>query len=270
MTAPHLKILIPSLLLLIIIAALAAQVKFPKETGFDQFFFGSKNLARLFAQELLNQQTQQEIAKLPGHWGIAIRDLKTGKTYLKNATDQFTAASLYKLAVMWAAFEAIDKQQVKKDDLEPQLTSMITYSDNDSAVYLAEKLGWGNIQSLMDQEGLGAIDLADPPKISAQSALTLLERIYRGSAVSPTASQEMKELLFAQTINDRIPKYLPEGVKVAHKTGELDNLRHDAGIVLGKNSHYIFVFLSETPVPEETSEQIAQLSKKIYAALENQ
>ncbi len=63
----------------------------------------------------------------------------------------------------------------------------------------------------------------------------MLEKIYLGKAVSQGASIEMKNLLLAQAVDDRIPKYLPENIKVAHKTGELDTLRHDAGIVYGEN-----------------------------------
>ena len=80
----------------------------------------------------------------------------------------------------------------------------------------------------------------------------------------------MKIFFFAKQINDRIPKYLPEDIKVGHKTGELDSLRHDVGIILGKKSDYIFVFLSNTTSTENTSEQIALLSKEVFDALENQ
>jgi len=73
------------------------------------------------------------------------------------------------------------------------------------------------------------------PQISARAAGALLEKIYLGKAVSQGASIEMKNLLLAQAVDDRIPKYLPENIKVAHKTGELDTLRHDAGIVYGEN-----------------------------------
>ena len=120
------------------------------------------------------------------------------------------------------------------------------------------------------QKGITNFDLVgqDAPQITAQAAATLLEQIYTERTVSPSASGEMKDLLLAQTVNDRIPKYLPSNVKVAHKTGELDFIRHDAGIVYGQKSHYIFVFLSETPIPEVASENIASLSRQIYNLLE--
>src|SRR3990167_3302356 len=143
---------------------------------------------------------------------------------------------------------------------------MITISDNYSAILLAQKLGWRETDLLMENEGFGEIDLVsgDGPTVSARSIGALLEKIYSNKAVSADASVQMKELLFGQRVNDRIPKYLPSFAKVGHKTGELDQIRHDAGIIYGKNSNYIFVFLSETTQPLDASETIAKLSADIF------
>ena len=269
----HLKIPKPQKILLSLFLVLAVWIfliNLNQNPSLDNYFLGAQNLffPKQANDNRINESIENQVKNLDGHWGIAIKDLKTANSYYYHETDEFKSASLYKLAVMWAAFDAIKKGQIAKEEIQPQIQSMITYSDNDSAVYLAEKLGWDNISYLMDQEGLADINLTDPPQVTANSILNLLERIYRNTAVSPAYSQDMKNLLFTQQINDRIPKYLPQNTKVGHKTGELDFLRHDAGIVIGKNSHYIFVFLTETPVPEEASDQIARLSKKIFDELE--
>lgn len=247
---------------------------------------------------------REDIPKLEGRWAVAIKGLNQNQSYFYNQDEIFTAASLYKLAVMWAAFNALDKGKLKSDQIlsgqkavldqilegkqnrnegagensatlsysvKAALDAMIAVSDNYSALLLAQHLGWTSIDQLMEKEGFADIDLAssDSPTVTARSVADLLERIYTNTAVDAQASEAMKNLLFAQTINDRIPKYLPMDVKVAHKTGELEGLRHDAGIVLGQNSHYIFVFLTETDSPNDAAETIAQLSKKIYDALED-
>ena len=270
-----------------------------------QFFIGARNQPPTQKpQNKIFQITNPELTNLPGRWAMAVKNLKSDETYLLRADEKFPAASLYKLAVMWKAYEALEKNQLTPDEIlsadkitldkivegkqdketpetpqetvsltvENALRAAITVSDNYSAILLAQKLGWENIDSLMEKEGLKDIDLIkeDAPTVTAIAVMDLLERIWRGTAVSAHASGEMKTLLFNQKINDRIPKYLPADVKVGHKTGELGNLRHDAGIILGKKSHYIFVFLSETPAPEEAAETIAKLSQKIYAALEKQ
>lgn len=295
-----------SLILLSLLLVSFALTNIGKQTPKEQFFFGSKNLhlPKLQKDPQVDQLIQDFLGTRDGLYGVYVKDLKTQKTYQYNTEEKFSSASLYKLAVMYKAYDAIDKNQLAKEDVlssekvtldntlqgienetgnvdqESQgvitynvgeaLRLMITISDNYSAILLADQLGWQNIDSLMKEEGFPQIDLVsqESPQVTAKAVGDLLERIYLGKVVSPQASQEMKTLLFAQQINNRIPKYLPSDVKVGHKTGELDSARHDAGIVLGKNSHYIFVFLSETPIPEDASETIALLSKKIFDELE--
>lgn len=59
----------------------------------------------------------------------------------------------------------------------------------------------------------------------------LLAMIYQGRAASRAASDEMLRILLKQTLNDRLPRFLPPGTRVAHKTGTLDGFRNDAGIL---------------------------------------
>jgi len=242
----------------------------------DNFYSGAQNLIEdketpLPQPDPIEKLVDGTAANFSGQAAIYIKDLKTGKSWETNADQKFASASIYKLAVMWAIYDAIGKNQLSYDSVAEALRLMITISDNDSAILLAEKLGWRSIDKLMEEEGFDQIDLAGPdsPSATARSVGDLLEKIYRGSAVSQEASEEMGQLLFAQEVNDRIPKYLPQDVKVGHKTGELDTIRHDAGIVLGKKSDYIFIFLSDTNSPEDASEKIAELSKQIFDALEN-
>ncbi|MDX2151287.1 MAG: serine hydrolase [Bryobacteraceae bacterium] len=58
----------------------------------------------------------------------------------------------------------------------------------------------------------------------------LLEKLHRGQVVSPAASREMLAILQRQQYKDGIGRFLDEE-KVASKSGSLDALRSDAGIV---------------------------------------
>lgn len=245
-----------------------------------QFFTGSKNIEKQQEQKR-NQKIEQifkaDIPKLQGLWAVVVKDLKTGKSYAYNENELIPAASVYKLTVMWAVFEQLEKGEMKLDDpvgntsIEEALRLMITISDNDSAIALAEKIGWGKIHRLMENQGIIGFDLIkeNGPYTTAMGTAALLERIYKKTAVSPEASEQIQQLLFEQRLNDRIPKYLPKDIKVGHKTGEIDNFRHDAAIVLGKKGDYIFVFLSQTSNTTQAAETISTLSKKIYDALED-
>lgn len=224
-------------------------------------------------QRLLNS----EIQKLPGTYHVVVKDLKSTQTYTTSADKNIPTASIYKLAVMYKTYDAIEKGELKKDQtlsgdltVEKALGLMITISDNTSALLLAEKLGWSNINNFLITNGINGFNLMikDYPTTTALAVSDLLEKIYKKEAVSPSASEEMLKLMLAQTRNDRIPLNLPTNINVAHKTGELDNFRHDAGIVYGLKSDYIFVFLTETPVPEESYGNIAKLTKTMFEALE--
>lgn len=220
---------------------------------------------------------ETEVSKFPGTYNIYIKDLKTGQSYTLNSQEKIPSASIYKLTVMYKSYDALEKGELKREqnlktDLTVQqaLNLMITISDNESALLLAEKLGWANINNYLKDTGIDGFNLMvkDYPTTTAKATADLLEKIYKQEAVNPKSSEEMMNLLLKQTRNDRIPLNLPRNIEVAHKTGELDNFRHDAGIVFGLKSDYIFVFLTETPKPEDSYVNIAQLSKKLFEELE--
>jgi beta-lactamase class A len=66
----------------------------------------------------------------------------------------------------------------------------------------------------------------------------LVEMIYTGHAGSRAACDGMLQVLLKQQLNDRLPRFLPKGTRVAHKTGTLSGFRNDAGIIyLGDDNH---------------------------------
>jgi beta-lactamase class A len=74
----------------------------------------------------------------------------------------------------------------------------------------------------------------------------------------------MIDLLKSQELNDGLPKYIPETVEVAHKTGDIGLYKHDAGIVYTDAGTYIIVVMSETNVPLGAQERIALVSKGVF------
>ena len=55
--------------------------------------------------------------------------------------------------------------------------------------------------------------------------------LANGTAFKPASSAKMIEILKAQEFNEKIPAGLPEGTPVAHKTGDITGIHHDAAIV---------------------------------------
>ena len=68
-----------------------------------------------------------------------------------------------------------------------------------------------------------------------------LEMVYRGKCVNKRYSKLMLKLLKKQQRRDKIPAGVPSRVVVANKTGETDEVSHDAAIVYAKKAPYIIV-----------------------------
>ncbi len=67
--------------------------------------------------------------------------------------------------------------------------------------------------------------------VTAADLARILQTLHAGTAASPAACRDILAILGAQQINDAIPVGLPAGTRVAHKSGWVDGISHDAGVV---------------------------------------
>jgi beta-lactamase class A len=102
---------------------------------------------------------------------------------------------------------------------------------------------------------------------TARDLATLLRALESGRAASPPATSEMRDVLMAQEFNEKIPAGLPRGIRVAHKTGDITAIAHDAAIVYpAGRAPYILVVLTKGIEPEARADSlIAGISSDIYA-----
>lgn len=158
--------------------------------------------------------------------------------------------------------------------------AMITASSNLAANILIERLGPGNIQKTTN--GLGARGMhvlrgvednkafakGINNETTARALMILLGKIADGKAVDLEASTVMLQVLGRQKFNDAIPAGLPPGTVVAHKTGSITGVAHDAAIVYGKHP-YVLVVLTRNITDEKISQQlIADISRIVWKANE--
>ncbi len=114
-----------------------------------------------------------------------------------------------------------------------------------------------------------AFDKSINNMVTADGLLRILMLLSEGKAFSPALSRRMMDILHGQEFNQGIPARLPKGARVAHKTGEISTVAHDAGVVyLPKRKPYVLVVLTEWE-PEGTgrSRTIAAISHTIYEFL---
>jgi len=105
--------------------------------------------------------------------------------------------------------------------------------------------------------------------VTADGLLRILVLLSEGKAFSPALSRRMMDILHGQEFNQGIPARLPKGARVAHKTGEISTVAHDAGVVyLPKRKPYALVILTEwEPEGSGRSRTIAAISHAIYEFL---
>lgn len=234
-----------------------------------------------------------------GKYAVYIENLKTGEVYEKNSSEQFASASLYKLWVMGETYRQIIngrvlKNRVMSDDVakinerfniateaaelkegeismtvDEALYDMIANSDNYSALLLSQTIRLSNVTDFMEEYGYEDSHL-DPPTTTASDIARFYRQLYNKDIINDAVSTEMMALLKDQTWNDRIPKYLPEDIVIAHKTGELDGVKHDAGIVFTDQGDYIIVLLSDTDSQQNAAEVEARISEAVYEYFKNQ
>jgi beta-lactamase class A len=207
---------------------------------------------------ITSPQLQQALAAAVGGLGanssVSVYDTASGASAATNADQPMVSASLYKLFVALAAFRQIDSGAMSYGTTVPGtgqsvsscLNRMITISDNACGEALGTMVGWERQNSAMNTAGFTHTQLAAHSNeiTSASDVNLLLKRLYDGTLLSPNSNQAFLDLLKAQTINNRLPVGLPAGTVVAHKTGDLNGLVHDAGIVYGPKGAYIITVMS--------------------------
>ncbi len=166
----------------------------------------------------------------------------------------------------------------RKKTIYDVLYGMIIASSNLATNILIEKVDARNVMETMRSYGAHDIKVlrgVEDTKafrqglnnqVTANDLMLVFEKIARGEAVSPEASEAMVKILLDQKFNDIIPAQLPKDVKVAHKTGWITGLHHDSGIVMLPNGKkYVLVLLSKELKDEKAGvEALATVSKMIY------
>jgi beta-lactamase class A len=156
--------------------------------------------------------------------------------------------------------------------------AMITVSSNFASNLLIEKLGVENIrrtvtglgadgmQVLRGVEDQKAFEKGLNNSTTARGLLVLLEKLARGQAVDPRSDAEMIEILKRQKFNDAIPAGVPAGTPVAHKTGNITRIHHDAAVVYAERPYVLVVLVRGIQDQKQSAAVMAQISKAIYEA----
>ena len=202
--------------------------------------------------------------------------LKLDDTVL--VTNQFTSihdGTPYTLSATEDSDGEIYKAMGSQLSYRRLVEAAITVSSNLATNILIEHLGAKNVQATVDRmnasgmqvlrgvEDQKAFDAGKNNTTDARALLTLFEAIAKGQAVSAVASASMIEILKRQQFDTGIPAGLPAGTVVAHKTGSITRIRHDAGIVYGARPYVLVVLVRGIQDSKVSDALIADISRAI-------
>ncbi len=192
--------------------------------------------------------------------------LVDGSVYTLNAEDD-SETDLYKAAGQTRTLRQLSEL-------------MITVSSNLATNLIIEKLGVENIRATVHSlhaDGMNVLRGVEDGEAfakglnnttTARGLLELMGAIARGEAVDAESSREMIEILERQKFNEGIPAGLPAGTRVAHKTGEITKIHHDAAIVFARRPFVLVILVRGLADMKDSSALMADIARRIYEAAE--
>jgi beta-lactamase class A len=252
----------------------------------------------------LDQELQKLIAPYGYKVGACFIDLESGGEIQINASKKFPAASVAKLPVLATVYHMAGSGKLNLDErikfkerdklpgsgvlqwMKPGneysvrnlARLMIVLSDNTATKMLVDQVSLDEINRYLQKLGLNdtrVVDstlLREPPQEYVN--LTTPEDMARLCALlqdpeyfDPKFSQEMLGYMHRQKYRWGIWKGVPKGVKIANKTGNLEGVLNDVGIVYSPAGKYILsVFTHGFSEKKNARELINKISETVYAA----
>jgi len=244
-----------------------------------------------------------------GVMGVAIKDLTTGEEILVNDQLTFPTGSSIKIPVLMelhkqaaeGKYKLTDLRRVERKDqvggsgvivnfgdgtsqlsLRDLAVLMIVLSDNTATNMLIDQTGMANVNRTLDELGLKDIRLrrkmidtaasarGDENIATPHEATRLMEKLYRGEAVSKPLSDDVLKFLKLRK-NSPIPKLLPANIEIANKPGGIEGVACDWAIVYVPNRPFAIAVMtnynSESANADDAIAKVARLAYDYFARL---
>ena len=252
------------------------------------------------------KKIEKIISQVEGNVCINFYDLNKNNGFSVNGDKKVLSASMIKLLILAELMKKIFENKFSLSDtvmianfmktggdgvlkelntghhftLKELATLMIIVSDNQATNILIDFLGMENINQLGKELDLKETFLgrkmmdAEARKkgydnyTCADDISLLFKLIYQEKLINKEASQLMLDILLRQQQGERLQRYLPSDIKIAHKCGDLDNLENDGGIIWLGDRAYILVVLTNGMPNLQCKQTIGKISKFVYDKME--
>ena len=251
---------------------------------------------------MMNEMMKQLLQTCPYKVHLIVKDPKTDDCLYGLRIDEgFSSASLIKVPIMMAVLDHVERHELVLDDVIPipsenhvdfsviteqqlnegtiyeLLVWMIITSDNTATNVLIDTIGMEALNRYFRKIGLmhtalqrkmmdfARLEGGFDNVTTARDMAYLFTRIYRQDLISAPYSTLAIDVLSRQRVHESLKRYLVEDVHIAHKTGGLDSVDHDVGIVFNDVNDYIIgVFVTEVANNDEARKFIGRISKAVY------
>ncbi len=188
-----------------------------------------------------------------------------GSTYALESRED-SDAELYTLVGQELPLrELVRRMEVRSSNLATNI--VIELIGAPRVMRLMKEVGANDIKVLRGVEDDKAYHAGMNNTTTAYDLMLVFRTLAGKRAISPEASEDMIEILAAQEHNGGIPAGLPPGTKVAHKTGSITKIAHDAGLVFRPDgSQYVLVILTRGFEKHDDAEKvIAEISRILWS-----
>jgi len=205
----------------------------------DSTYIGVNDTVTMHAASTMKVPVLIELFRQAEHGRFSLDDsvgvhtqftsIADGSTYtLPSETD--SEHELYKLAGQKTTYRDLaDRMIQRSSNLATNLLIEIVTADSVEATM--HRIGADGMHVLRGVEDIPAFDRGMNNTTTARALARVMEAIARCTVNTQASCDEMIRILKGQEFNDKIPAGLPPGTPIAHKTGNITGIDHDAAIV---------------------------------------
>ena len=250
------------------------------------------------------KEIDELLMKSSSKTSILIKEVDTERVwYEKDSTAQVVSASIIKVPIMLGVLDLvvrrvirledtirIDKEDILTDDsigspgdytIEELVTQMIITSDNTATnallraygidyfnTYLRNVLKVRNTRIERYMLDYKAVAAGHNNYTSNLDMYKIFKKLYHHEVLDDDMCHLAKKILLHQQDCNHLLSGVAEGCAFAHKTGELDYLHHDVGVLSSNQDYYIGIFTWDTADIQGDKDLMGDIGKAIFDGLD--
>jgi beta-lactamase class A len=240
----------------------------------------------------LESMIRAYVARDAATWSVYFVDLDSGQAFGINPDAPIPQASLVKVPLVLYVNHLVSQGEMSWDDriayrpdsdyrsgagalqffaqagwtysVRALSNLAITLSDNIAKAMLVRHVGSGNLVRYMSSLGAAQPHVNGEEATTARDMAVYLQEILRMSREEPDLGQRLIDDMSHTIWHVGIPGQLPEGVRVAHKEGDITGVANDVGIVFAGHPYIICILSTGQPDVDAGFRKIAEISEMVY------